>query len=150
MADTKVDNKRKLSWVLSLAGFLPMIGLAGSIYLLGSDHVLSPSLTQLFKTWSIIVLSFLGGIRWGMAMTNSEESPWVLFGTIVPCAIGWMTLFMDEPLSFLILLVAYSAQGAWDSLSINSGAAPKWFGRIRIWLTLLVVSAHLLAILSYY
>lgn len=141
---------KRLSWGLSLAGFLPMIGFAGSLYVLGSEHVLSESLTQMFKTWSIIILSFLGGIRWGMAVTNADEKPWVLLAAIVPSAIGWMTLFMGEPLSFLILLVAYCAQGAWDSLSINAGAAPRWFGQIRIWLTLLVVGAHLLAILSYY
>ena len=50
--------------------------------------------------------------------------------------------------SFVLLAVAFAAQGAWDSLTLTSDAAPDWFRRIRIQMTVLVVAALVVAFVA--
>ena len=52
---------------------------------------------------------------------------------------------VPAPLAFVLLAVAFAAQGAWDSLTLTPDAAPAWFRRIRIRMTILVVAALVVA-----
>ena len=132
----------RLAWGLSIVGLLPFAGLAVALYFLGDEHGLFYSLFDVFKTWSAMVLSFLGGIRWGLAIARHPAPVWDLAICVVPPAAGWLALFLPDSYTVLALLLAYCAMGAWDSFSINAGIAPSWFGKIRISMTFLVAAAH--------
>ena len=55
---------------------------------------------------------------------------------------------MPVPLAFVLLAVAFAAQGAWDSLTLTAAAAPDWFRRLRIQMTVLVVAALVVAFVA--
>ncbi len=82
MLENKTAN---LAWGLSLVGFIPFAILAVGLYALGTGNELFTSLFDMFKVWSAIILSFLGGIRWGFAIANEPlENKNLLFSVVHP------------------------------------------------------------------
>lgn len=143
------DKKtKKLAWALSLGGFFPFAVLAFSLYGLGQTHELFTSLFDIFKIWSIIILVFLGGIRWGFAIANEPFEERNLLLSVVPSILVLFVVLLPDAYAILALLVLFSAQGVWDSFYINAGNVVPWFGKIRITLTFLVVAAHILVLFA--
>ncbi len=138
-------TERRTAWLLALAGFAPFAFLALALLVSGTTSAFHGLFLDAFRTYSAIILSFLGGIRWGMALRDDPVDHVSLGFSVVPSLAGWFALFLPASLGVPVLLVAYCAQGAWDSVSIHSGKAPAWFAELRIWLTLLVAFAHLVA-----
>ena len=142
------ENTRKQAWFLSLAGFIPFGVLAIVLLVLGRDHPLFDAVFDIFKVWSVIILSFLGGIRWGFALADQPFDLNSLWLSVVGSILGWFALFLPDMYTMLTLLILFCAHGAWDSFYINSGKAPPWFASIRIVLTFLVAAAHIMLILA--
>jgi hypothetical protein len=134
---------------LALAGFVPFAVLALWLYGIAPDHPWRHATIMLLAGYAALVLSFLGGIRWGMAILAHEggERRDLWLG-VVPLLAGWGALFARPPLVFVLLAVAFAAQGAWDALTLPPGAAPDWFRRVRIQVTLLTVAALVLAFVA--
>ncbi|MGB7285300.1 MAG: DUF3429 domain-containing protein [Salaquimonas sp.] len=147
-----LEKQESLVWFLSLAGLIPFILPVALILLLGVSNPLADPMIALFRNYSVIILSFLGGIRWGHALTRmgDETSPIdqssIIF-SVVPSLLAWTTMFLGTNLALPILLLAFCAQGAWDSFSAQSGNLPKWFSPVRMTLTIVVALAHMAVML---
>lgn len=134
---------------LALAGFIPFLLLALWLSAIAPDHPWRGETILLLKAYGAVILSFLGGIRFGLAIASgaaSDRSALTL--SMVPALAAWAALWIAEPYAFALLAVAFAAHGAWDNLAAHAGIAPAWFGRMRVWLTLLVVGAMVLAFLA--
>lgn len=142
------QETRKLAWFLSLAGFIPFGALGIGLLALGNNHPLFPPLFDIFKVWSVIILSFLGGIRWGFAIATEPFDNRSLALSVVGSILAWFAILMPDLYAMLVLLVLFCAQGAWDSFFVNAGKAPPWFGPIRMTLTFLVAAAHVLVAIA--
>lgn len=138
----KSMEDRRLAWTLALAGFLPFLLTAGGLLLLGKTNALHPVLADAFRTYGAVILSFLGGIRWGLALNGKPVPAADLAFSVIPAIAAWISLFLAPAVSVAVLLLGFCAQGAWDSLSIHAGMAPAWFAKLRITLTLMVALAH--------
>lgn len=151
----RLDNlarQKRFAWVLGLGGLIPFVACAIVILFLGSQNPLTAPAVEIFRTYSVVILSFLGGIRWGHALLRAEDEitnpeAIVLVLSVIPSLVAWGTLFVDAPLAIGVLLVAFCAQGAWDSLSANADKLPKWFAPLRMLLTLVVAAAHIIVFL---
>jgi hypothetical protein len=99
--------------------------------------------------YGAVILSFLGGIRWGVALgpvAASERRKSFTLG-VLPSLAGWAALLLP-PLPGLALLIAgFLLQALWDALSADAGRLPQWFGRLRMVLTAGAV-ASLIAMLA--
>ncbi|MFZ1815398.1 MAG: DUF3429 domain-containing protein [Rhizobiaceae bacterium] len=144
----KLIPGRQGAWVLSLAGVLPFLALCIASFLAGKTAALFPFYVDAFKTWSVAILCFLGGIRWGMAILAKPVSPKLLFLSTLSAFAGWIALFLSDAAGVMLLLLAYSAQGAWDSFSIHGGEGPQWFADLRIVLTLMVAATHIVMLVA--
>jgi len=134
----------RLVWGLSLAGFLPFAGLAIALSTMNVQSGLFLIFFDIFKTWSALILAFLGGVRWGLAIAKKPVSSLDIAFSILPPVIGWLAIFLlPDSYTVLVLLLAYCALGAWDSFSVNAGVAPAWYGKIRTVLTFAVAAAHI-------
>lgn len=139
---------RRATW-LALAGYVPFAVLAVWLYMIAPDHPWRIETIYLLKTYGALVLSSLGGIRFGLAVaSDNPERRGTLTISVVPALVGWAALWMSEPNSFALLAAAFAAHGAWDSFAVHNGDAPAWFGRMRTRLTILVVIAMALALLA--
>ena len=139
----------RLGRTLALAGFVPFAALAFWLYGIAPDHPWRQGTIVLLTAYGAVILSFLGGMRWGIALTGRDgESRRDLMLGIVPPLVGWSAILVPPPLTFVLLAVAFAAQGAWDSLTLTSVAVPDWFRRLRIQMTMLVVAALVVAFVA--
>lgn len=138
--------------LLGLTGLLPFFAGAAAQWL--ALPLLPPDQgLKLAILYGAIILSFLGGIRWGTAIgpydsgRQSAEFSASVLGSLAGLAAAFL-----PPIPALTLLVAgFLLQGLWDVMSVDAGRLPNWFGRLRMILTAgAVVSlvAALLAVLT--
>ncbi|NKB53056.1 MAG: DUF3429 family protein [Rhizobiaceae bacterium] len=138
---------RRTAWLLSLAGYIPFVALAGAlwVWLPQSEHyVLAKTALQ---TYGAIILSFLGGVRWGLALRSASNTSARrdMIMSVVPSLIGWFSLYVGAPGVFAVQALAFAGVGAWDALSGEKGAFGLWFVRLRMVLTFLVTGALIAA-----
>ena len=143
------DKARKLAWLLSLGGLIPFFGLALVINFTGEGHPLYDVSFVAFKFWSLVILAFLGGIRWGFALSSEPNDLRSLALSVVGTIAGFFAIFLPNLLFAMVLMVLFAMHGAWDNFFINQGKAPKWFGSIRVTLTFLVAFAHALVLIAF-
>ncbi|APH73464.1 DUF3429 domain-containing protein [Aquibium oceanicum] len=132
--------------LLALLGFIPFAALSLWLFGIAQDHPWRPVTILLLKSYSVVILSFLGGIRWGLGMkTEPRDGRRDLVASCAPALAGWAGFFVPVPFAFALFAVAFAAQGAWDAFAVHHDVAPRWFGSTRILLTVLVVSAMILS-----
>ncbi len=136
------------AWFLACAGFVPFAGLSIALLLVGKETALHPVLTDALRTYAAVILSFLGGIRWGLALRAKPVAAGDIVLSVLPAIIGWIALFLPVPVAVSVLLLAFCTLGAWDSFAIHRGLAPVWFATQRIILTLLVAAALIGALVA--
>jgi hypothetical protein len=138
--------------VLSLAGLVPFVGLTGLLFATPRPIANTSLALTALVGYGAVILSFLGGIRWGTTLgeRNSSAQSLALGGSIIPALIGWSAILLLSargqafaPLSLLI--AGFVAQGLWDLVGARSGALPQWFARLRLPLTLAVVACLIVA-----
>lgn len=134
---------------LALLGYVPILVLV--LWLMGIDaaHPARAPTLGFLESYCAIILSFLGGIRWGLGMVSGQGgSPRDLVASCVPPLVGWAAVFAPVPYGFGLFAVAFAAQGAWDNFAVHAGVAPHWYGRLRMLLTGLVVAAMVAAFVA--
>jgi hypothetical protein len=132
--------------LLAVLGTLPFIVLAAWLYAIAPDHPWRAGTIMLLATWSGLFLTFLGGIRWGVAMRDTHPSATSdLVISVLPLGFGCAALAAPMPYAFAALAVTFAALGAWDAYASHEGSAPRWYGRLRSWQTVLIVGAMILA-----
>ena len=144
---TDLALTRRNAWALSLAGFFPFAILSAGLLLLLPENELHPFVVDAMKTYGAVILSFLGGVRWGLVLRAASEadSRRQLIYSVIPSLVGWFSLMLDAPYVFGVLALAFAAQGAWDSVSGERGAFGLWFVRLRTTLTFLVTGSLIVA-----
>jgi hypothetical protein len=141
-------GSRRAVWTIMFGILVPLIVIALILTSIGNSNALFLPLLDGFKTASAIILSFLGGIRWGSELRNKVIKPLILFATIIPVAIGWTCLFLSGPLAIGLLLIAVCAMGAWDSFYWHEKANIKWYASVRTVMTLIAAFMHSLVLLT--
>lgn len=147
MDDTVSTSNGKAAMALALAGFLPFLALTLWLAGITGDHPWRDATVSMLKGYGAVILSFLGGIRWGLATARDDQSARRdLVLSTVPSLAGWAALALPDVYAFALLAMAFAAQGAWDQFAVHSGQAPDWFGRLRMRLSLLVVPVMVAAL----
>ncbi|WP_373505873.1 DUF3429 domain-containing protein [Aestuariivirga sp.] len=121
---------------LGLAGLIPFAAGALSLWLplgpLTPDHGL-----KLAISYGAIILSFLGGIRWGTAIgpydagRQSREFAASVLGSLA----GLAAIFLPSVPALTLLVAGFLMQALWDVTSVEAGRLPSWFGKLRMLLT---------------
>ncbi len=135
---------------LGFAGLIPFWGLA---LVHGTDVPFGASLTAsatALATYAATVLSFLGGIRWGLAIRTANQALATrdYSMSVVPQLLGWSALALADPWRLLVLAALLLLLGFFDHDLVARGLAPAWFGRLRLVLSLGAGAALLLAALG--
>lgn len=121
---------------LGLAGLIPFV--AGTLALWVPLPFIPPALgLKLVISYGVIILSFLGGIRWGTAIGPYDSGRMSLeFSASVLGSLAGLAAIFLPPVPALTLLVSgFLMQALWDVTSVESGRLPGWFGKLRMLLT---------------
>jgi hypothetical protein len=142
-ADTHVPPSA--AWLGGL-GALPFIGLSGAApFLDGAPRIF---FVQALVAYGALILSFLGGVHWGLAIVSEskadrQELRTRLIVSVIPSLAAWVALLFPEKTGLLILAAAIAAMLWVDIRATRGGNAPPWYPKLRIPLTCVVVAALL-------
>jgi hypothetical protein len=135
----------KTPWLLGLAGLIPFAALAVGAWLAPAPFG-AVSVTG-FYLYAAVILSFLGGARWGFELAARPEfpSPAVLVFSNLPALVAWLGVMLQltQPVAGLGLLAGGLAfMWVWDGLSAGPGQRqlPLWYPALRSVLTLVVLA----------
>jgi hypothetical protein len=117
------------------------------------DEATRPWAAHALLAYGATILSFLGGIHWGLAIstaggTGTDRLPTRLFLSVMPSLAGWVALLVAGKSGLLLLAIAIAAMLAVDLRATRLGDAPLWYPRLRIPLSGVVVASLLLGALT--
>ena len=124
---------------LGFSGLIPFLVPAIGLWLVGSNYQFE--LVTALVAYGAVILSFLGGVRWGVAITRNSQLPgWAaLILSVIPSLIGWLALLLhfmlSQSLALILLAVGFIAQYLLDRRATVTGDLPAWFGRLRLYLS---------------
>jgi hypothetical protein len=133
---------RRIAWILSLAGAIPFIVATAALFISDSSSIRVPAIAALV-TYSAVILSFLGGIEWGLALreeAGTETTRGAALGlSTVSSLAAWAVLWLPSSTwqvgtALAIFLVVWAA----DQWMASRGLLPAWFVDLRTAITALV------------
>ena len=146
--DMDADNNvpPSAAWLGGL-GALPFISISGAAPYL--DSALQILVIHALVAYGAVILSFLGGVHWGLAIVSKSnadrpELRTRLILSVIPSLAAWAALLFPERTGLLILAAAIAAMLWVDLTAARAGNAPKWYPKLRIPLTCVVVAALLI------
>lgn len=122
---------------LTLSGLLPFIGGAVFVWMREGDPAGQASAQLVLLAYGAVILSFLGGVRWGVEISRGPLSP-PRWGELVFSVLGalaawglvlWPVLQGFSPLLFAAMAGALILHGAWDVASTRE--LPEGYRRVR-------------------
>ena len=123
---TKFENRA--AW-LGYLGILPF--LAGFILLFNTNT--AAVALEGIRNYAALILTFVGAIHWGRAM--SSASPSLLSLSVLPSLLAWCTLFLAAKWALPVLMCGFLALYMFDHREYQDAT---WFQRLRAQLTLSV------------
>ena len=138
---------RRVAWLLALAGAVPFAAMTAA--LAGTDnHIRIPAIAALV-TYAAVILSFLGGIEWGLAVhdplpgaargTRERLRASTLCLSAAPSLAAWGVFWLPSPHWQLgASLALFVLVWACDLLLARQGLVPSWFVDLRTAVTAVV------------
>lgn len=142
-----------LPLLLTLAGAIPFVGLALLLFAapVWGDAIL---FYYGFVTYGAIILTFLSGIHWGLAVAYGRHALsrvciiLMLWSNLVALCAWFCLLVFESPLAIALLAVGFTVQWLMDRRLYQTYFIPQWFMRIRSIITPIVVASCLVAYIS--
>jgi hypothetical protein len=126
--------------LLGYAGVLPFAALAG-LSLAAPGEIRELAL-RAFLFYSAVILSFLGGIRWGAAARQGSAGDSAYVVSVIPSLWAVACLAWPDPaVSAWGLALGFAVAGLGDWLRPGAGV-PSWMRPLRARLTLAVLACH--------
>lgn len=147
---SKTPVPSSAAWMGGL-GAIPFIALAGAMPFL--DGATRPLVARALLTYGACILSFLGGIHWGLAIsplhgTNPSNLAARLMFSVTPSLVAWVALLIAGPAGLLLLAFAVVATLFADLRATRLGEAPLWYPRLRIPMSCAVVATLVLGTIT--
>jgi Protein of unknown function (DUF3429) len=121
---------------LTLAGVLPFAAGAGVMLAAADQPILKAQAGLVLLVYGAVILSFLGGLRWGAEIAARDEAPraGILGLSVLGSLAGWgLVLWMffsgaGWPM-FAAAAGLHLVHGLWDA---GAGGLPGWMRRVRV------------------
>lgn len=147
---------RTVAW-LGYGGLLPFIGLAFAT--VGADFLGEDSTVWLaaLVSYAAAILSFVGALHWGFAMTlhglSDGQRTGAFVWSIIPALVAWVALLAAPTVAVVLLVLGFVTHYWRDYRLVASADLPAWYLPMRLRLTCvacvcLVVPAVLKALLQ--
>lgn len=131
---SKTTTPPRAALWLGLAGLIPFVALAVLIWL-PADLKGSPTqwAGPLLTGYGVVILSFMGGCRWGLAAAGMGQGPNVamLVISVIPALYAWLVALLPDTQAQPLLAVGLLALLAADLSLSKTGGAPAWWPTLR-------------------
>ncbi|MEB0045628.1 MULTISPECIES: DUF3429 domain-containing protein [unclassified Pseudomonas] len=131
--------------LLGYGGLLPFIGLA---LLIPFSLEYRPLWAVALVNYGAVILSFIGALHWGFAMTvqdmSAEQRRDRLIWSVIPALIAWVATLLPVPWGCLLLIVGFVTHFWQDRQLLQVISLPAWYLPMRLRLTLVACVCLLL------
>lgn len=120
-------------------GLIPFIGCAVVAVL--DPGVLGVQAIEVAILYGAVILSFLGGVFWGVAVfgkVEAEDRDHLLVVGVLPSLVAWFATFLPNPVASVSLSVAFLAVLVADRWAAQRRWVPGWWMRLRMRLSVVV------------
>ena len=135
-ADTIASAPSVVAQRLGYAGLIPFVAGALLVWLVQPDAQppeAHPFVVLALSAYAAVIISFLGGIHWGLAMRHTQPPPSLLVWGVVPSLVAWVAVMMPPEgglvIQSLMLIACYAVD---RRLYPAQGAAPWLVLRFRL------------------
>ncbi len=130
---------RTVAW-LGYGGLLPFVLLAPASLL---DHHHGAVWSDALVAYGAIILSFIGALHWGLAMTLPElserqRSAWFAW-SVVPALIAWPAVLFSPIVAVPLLVFGFIAHYLQDRRLARQANLPDWYLPLRLRLSSVAV-----------
>ena len=147
MTELAAPAQRAARW-LGYAGLLPFVVPALLVALLPAGDWQSLA-ARVLVAYGAVILSFLGGIVWGLSLRHTSLTPGLaareFVYSVCPSLLGWVALLLPLRAGAALLAASVCAAFVHDALAARLHDLPRWFLSLRLQLSLGAVSALSLA-----
>jgi steroid 5-alpha reductase family enzyme len=133
---------------LGLAGLIPFWACALGLALFPGAGVAPETLLRAQVAYGAVILTFLGGVHWGVALRQAGAPSWLrLAWGVTPSLIAWCALLLPPRNGLGLLAFGLAIAFGVDLRTLAEGIAPDWYPRLRRILTTGALAALFLSIL---
>ena len=133
---------------LGYAGLIPFVLLAALMWLV--DAELLPFVAIALGGYAAAIVSFLGGVHWGIGFMKGEASPRFHFiWGVVPSLVAWLALMMPAYAALPFLGLVVVACYAVDSKTYPEAGLAHWL-QMRLQLTVFATASCMLGAAAIY
>jgi hypothetical protein len=115
--------------LLGFGGLLPFI--AAAIAAHAVDPALQEHTRRALVAYGAIILSFLGGVRWGAAMIGRDTADLArpLLISVVPALLGWSAVLLPSTTGAVVLAACFAVLLVAD---LHNRDVPDWYRVLRV------------------
>ena len=138
-----VDEQVRVETMGMRLGYLGLIPFVfGAVTALLSQELVSLAF-QAFILYSLAILSFMGGVHWGLALITGTRQSTRLLLSVVPVVAAWICLIaLPAPLTLAVLGGGFIAQWFIDRPILAELPIPSWYLEMRPRLAYVVAGCH--------
>ena len=131
--------------LLGALGLIPFLGLAAAALL--ADAFWSAFAADAVLLYGAVILSFLGGCRWGFACAGMGSGPRfrALLVAVAPALLAWGAAMAGGRAGLVLLAGGLLLLFAADESLTRAGGAPEWWAKLRAPLTILAAGSLIAA-----
>lgn len=130
---------RTVAW-LGYGGLIPFLALTPAS-LLDQHH--GALWSDALYAYGAIILSFIGALHWGLAMSQPELSerqrPAWFAWSVIPALIAWPAILFSPPLAAPLLVFGFIAHYLQDRRLARQARLPDWYLPLRLRLSSVAV-----------
>lgn len=142
------EPNRKLPAHVALLGYGGLVPFVGLVLLAAADPDRAAVWRRALVDYGAIILSFVGALHWGFAMTAANLAPAqrrrAFVWSVVPALLAWPATLMGTSAAALILVPGFVLHLAEDRRLARFAALPAWYLPLR-WRLTIVACVCLLA-----
>jgi hypothetical protein len=134
---------------LTLSGAIPFITCSAVLWL--APPAYRAFATTVLTGYAAVILSFLGGIQWGLAVNLIDTAPksarTMFLLSVVPSLLAWAMLLLPASSSRIIVAMCLFAF-VWvvDALLNLQKLIPPWYFKLRSIITIIVITSLAMAV----
>lgn len=130
-------------------GWLGVLPFAAFAMMAATGMPLAPDpAARALVLYGAVILSFMGGAQWGLAMAATTGQAWRLTISVLPALVAFALSFLPAIQALTGLAAAFVALLAYDMSTARTGTAPAWYPALRLRLTIAVVACLLIPAMS--
>ncbi len=147
-------NPARTASLLTYAGAIPFVACTAVLVFARPLGLVEyrPFALQALASYAAIIVSFLGGIQWGIGVATEGEQPQtansLFLLSVVPSLLAWALLFLPSN-SSKVIVALFLVGLVWivDALLHLQQVIPAWFFRLRCKISAIVMISLAVAML---